>query len=270
MANEKIFKETKNGKIVEHPGIEPLYLASKETKDPEIFTFVEALFWSSGLKDHSEIMVLLLPDSEGLKSYREHAKKHIKTFGDLNEKLKKLEPGEKEIIECLEETAKHAEMVATDLKDLLEKQNQGRIRTLMWPSFLDHLLREAEYFLESVPSTEKGELAFTYEEIIPFWTEIMAEHAMFSAHLLDPEELDAIDQTWEATFKISEDLEAYEKTEETERLELDLRGLIHLKANLLDGVQSAEIASVLTPELVDHMRKEALYFQDLMEKAKPS
>lgn len=267
MAQEKVFKETVHGKILEVPGLTPLYLASKETTDPQIISYVETLFWTHSFKDHTEVIAALLPDKPELKEYKESALHHMEIFSDLNEKAREIDQGAKELGQILDDAEKHGEMIVNELGEILEKQEKGKIKTLMWPSFINHLIREGEYFLDQKEMISENKVEYKKSEIIPFWTEIMAEHTLFTAHLLDPEEIDPIDQVWEANFKLYEDLDTFEKKDDSERLSSDLSGLIKLKTTLLDGVQSGEIGSIIMPELAEHMRHEAIYFRDILARA---
>src|SRR5690606_8687904 len=71
----------------------------------------------------------------------------------------------------------------------------GRIAGFNLPLLVDHIRREAEYFIMTLTRINKGiddpiEAEIVRENI--FWLRIMADHSRFIRHLLDPSERNLI------------------------------------------------------------------------------
>lgn len=264
----KVFKEADGGKVLKIlVGHEPIYLASEDTNNPTVISWVELMFWSHGLHEHSLIIKTLLPcDDEKLKKYRENAEHHEKVFKEISEKTKKTDFDDMEgINKLLEETAKHTEMVAKDLNEMIEKQSDGKIRTLMYTSFMEHLVQEADYFIKRKDELVDQNPSFEVNEIKDFWADIMSDHSVFVGNMLDPYEVEMADEALEMGSKFL----TYEEEIESdpEQMLSDLDEFINLKKELYDGIESAEISSIIIPELAEHMLKEAIMFRDMLSRA---
>lgn len=76
-------------------------------------------------------------------------------------------------------------------QEVLLKIILGRIQGFNLPLLVDHIRREAEYFITTLTRLNKGidepiEASIVRENI--FWLRIMADHSRFIKHLLDPSE----------------------------------------------------------------------------------
>lgn len=267
--NEKVFKESPDGKILEQEiGEEKLYLASEDTVSPNILSMVELLFWSHGFKEHAEVMELLLPkDDKSLNKYRESASKHVKEFDEIHDKIKKLEiDDEQGINKMAVELAKHIKMVDDDLNDMVERQAAGEIKTLMWPSFMEHLIQEGEYFLDRKEEIIDRNLTFDSNDIIDFWSDIMSDHNVFVANLLDPYEVELAEESLElgSNFVVMDE----EAEKDIDTVLGSVEKLIKFKKELHEGVENAEVSSIILPELTVHLLGEALMFQSMLKRAK--
>lgn len=117
----------------------------------------------------------------------------------------------------------------------------------IYPSFLRHMLKEQAMFVKLA----SGQL--TVVEELKFWLEEAAEHTGLAAHLLDPSEKDL---TKEA-LALAESLELGSKNVEV-KFPTDLFAQsIKSAEEMLAGIKSAEIKSLLSPTMLEHEIRES-------------
>jgi hypothetical protein len=146
-----------------------------------------------------------------------------------------------------------------------------RLFTNNYPLLLDHILREAKFYIRSLIRLQRRKsskvLYRAVEEEI-FWNRIMAEHAKFVRGLLDPTEVKLFDTandfghrfdvlTSEAE-KIEENISLFSKvTAESLDAAKDIRDF---KRQGTQGLTDCTIRSIAYPLLGDHVVREANHY----------
>lgn len=146
------------------------------------------------------------------------------------------------------------------------------------PLLVDHIAREAEYFVRTLKKFNKGILDPIQDSIIQenvFWLKIMMEHSRFISHLLDPSERNLVKKAsqfgdnFEVLLNQARDVESmlYHKNpsypiigkmnKDSEDATMELRDF---KKAGLDMIKSCQIKSVIDPLLADHVVREAEHF----------
>ncbi|WP_419881652.1 DUF2935 domain-containing protein [Peribacillus sp. B-H-3] len=147
-----------------------------------------------------------------------------------------------------------------------------------FPLLVDHVAREAEYFMRTLKKFNKGILEPIQDAIINenvFWLRIMMEHSRFIASLLDQSERNLV----RASLKFGDDFETllnqardvesmlYHKqptypiigkmNKDSENAAAEIR---NFKAAGLELIKTCQIRNVINPLLADHVLREADHF----------
>ena len=143
------------------------------------------------------------------------------------------------------------------------------------PLLVDHIRREAIRFAVNITRLRRGQLMNPTEKLIQdevFWLRIMADHAKFILHLLDPSERKLINQshmfsdTFESYRCHAEDFDSIlEITPRpipslirfTEEALEEGRKIRDFKATATRLLTECKILSIIPPLLADHVRREA-------------
>lgn len=147
-----------------------------------------------------------------------------------------------------------------------------------FPLLVDHIAREAEYFIRTLKKFNKGILDPIQDAIISenvFWLRIMMEHSRFISSLLDQSERNLVNTArkfgddFEVLLNQARDVESmlYKKSptypiigklnQDSENATVELR---NFKQAGLDLIKSCQIRSVINPLLADHVVREADHF----------
>jgi hypothetical protein len=156
------------------------------------------------------------------------------------------------------------------------------IGTGNYPLLIDHISREAMYFLKILEKVHDGKMQYPVDSIVSenvFWLRIMGDHAKFVRGLLDPSERELIEQAdafsnefeqlqlhardldsmlW--NFRPNNDLARFEDT--VGKATIRLRDFKAAAKELLD--RCAALA-LFPPLLADHVRREADHFLEILE-----
>lgn len=143
--------------------------------------------------------------------------------------------------------------------------------TVNYPLLIDHILREARFFMNMLAALVSGENIRSPEDLInqeAFWNRIMAEHSKFIAGLLDPteetlietarmfgKEFDAL--TAEAAEATRQTVNISQITSKSRRQTMKLRDF---KTAGTEGVLQCKIKSIIIPLLGDHVLREANHY----------
>lgn len=180
------------------------------------------------------------------------------------------------------ETAREVEMInnrayqltsqlAGFKEDLLEAVRTCKMTTTLYPLLIEHILREARFFMNMQISLSKGDTMMKPEDLLNqevFWNRIMAEHSKFIAGLLDPTEEALIDSarmfgkqfdklTADAEHATKQTINMSQITENSLTATLKLRDL---KAAGTKGFLDCKIQSIIGPLLGDHVLREANHY----------
>lgn len=158
------------------------------------------------------------------------------------------------------------------LKDVLS----CKIFTANYPLLIDHILREAHFYLKMLIRIQNRMETNIAEEAIfqeTFWSRIMAEHAKFLRGLFDPTEVKLFDtaNNFGSEFdKLTQEAQELTKnlnlipevTNETLKATIDIRDF---KKQGTEGLINCKIRSTALPLLGDHVLREANHYIRLLK-----
>jgi hypothetical protein len=150
-----------------------------------------------------------------------------------------------------------------------------RIFTFNYPLLLDHILREARFYLGMLQRIQRRIIVDPTSDLIQqeiFWNRIMAEHAKFIRGLLDPTEVKLFDTahnfgkqfdalTAQAQMLLNQTSNLSALTEETRKATIGIRDF---KTQGTDGIIHCKIKSIAHPLLGDHVVREANHYLRLL------
>lgn len=151
-----------------------------------------------------------------------------------------------------------------------------------FPLLVDHISREANYFRNRLEQLNTGQLEPLPDAIIDenvFFLRIMADHAKFINHLLDPSERQLVEQAREFSHDFDQllfqakDLESMRPQSQTVPLldqfldqnKVSVTALRDFKKTARDLIQACRIKSIIHPLLADHVFREAERFLLLID-----
>lgn len=245
-------------------GAKPIYIARPGSRDPVEHSVADTLFWGDIMAEHAMFFVILMPGQE-LAGPRTEAEQFQKSFSGhlarlLNGRLDRTSYAafNRATLELLSRFIAYK-------RRMEEAQGSGRIRSLVWPSFFNHTRKEAERFARRLEQLNRGGTAYVRAEVIPFWSDKMAEHALFIAHLLDIDQ----DPLIAAAERSNRLFRALEKNPAVgrERALAAVQQIIDFKTAAARGIETGQIKSIIHPALADHVRREAIRFKDELNRA---
>lgn len=148
-----------------------------------------------------------------------------------------------------------------------------RVFTANYPLLIDHIMREAKFYLKLVKRLQNREEIDiereAYEQEV-FWNRIMAEHSKFIRGLLDPTEEELINKANNFGNEFDElTKEAIEKSLSISELTDDsleaTKEIRKFKAQGTQGLVECKIKSIIIPLLGDHTLREASHFLRLLK-----
>lgn len=154
-----------------------------------------------------------------------------------------------------------------------------------FPLLVDHVSREAFYFRKRLEQLNTGQLDALPDAIINenvFFLRIMADHAKFIGHLLDPSERKLVDQAREFSEDFDKllfqarDLDSMRPQSQTvpildqflDQNRVSVQSLRDFKKTARDLIEACRIKSIIHPLLADHVFREAerfLFIIDMFE-----
>lgn len=239
----------------------------------------EITFWLRIMKEHSLFIKLGLPcDQERL---IHEAEQFYCLFEELEKRARS--------ITCDDDFNRFICEIMTAVKHIfafkrhiLHLYIECKIRgDTNYPLLIDHISREAMYFLKLLEKIREGDVKYPVDTIVTenvFWLRIMADHAKFVRGLLDPSERELFMQAdnfsrefddlqahardlesmlWH--FKPTNDLSRFEATvmEATARIR-------DFKATARDLLENCAALAQFPPLLADHVRREAEHFLEIL------
>lgn len=147
--------------------------------------------------------------------------------------------------------------------------------TMNYPLLIDHIMREANLYLQMVQRIQNRENINIEREAMEqelFWNRIMAEHSKFIRGLLDPTENELINTANnfgnEFDQLTADSLAAMERTmplkEVTQESLKATEALRDFKAQGTQGLLECKIRSIIIPLLGDHTLREANHYLRLL------
>lgn len=148
--------------------------------------------------------------------------------------------------------------------------------TQNYPLLIDHVMREAMFYLRIVQRLQNRETVNIEREVLEqelFWNRIMAEHSKFIRGLLDPTENDLINKannfsnefdqlTAEAMAAMDKTIPVTKVTDDSLRATTAIRDF---KAQGTQGLVECKIKSIIIPLLGDHTLREANHYLRLLK-----
>ena len=150
-----------------------------------------------------------------------------------------------------------------------------------FPLLVDHTSREANYFRKRLIELNEGKLKPLADAIIKenvFFLRIMADHAKFIGHLLDPSERKLVDiarnfsNDFDQLLFQARDLDAMKPQSQTvplldqfldqNRVSVSLRDF---KKTARELIEECKIKSIIHPLLADHVYREADHFLTIID-----
>src|SRR5918994_576225 len=160
--------------------------------------WADARFGADILAEHALFFALLMPEELAAKE-RAEALEFQQRFTQLYDRIVADRRPERSEVKSFLGPLTEAVKPFIEYKSRLgEAQSSGKLRSLVWPLFFDHTRHEAERWERRFNELARGEVEFERREVVPFWTNIMDEHARFVAHLLDPDEFELIEKAFSA------------------------------------------------------------------------
>lgn len=245
-------------------GTKPIYVARKGSKDPVEHSVADTLFWGDIMMEHGLFFAMLMPGAE-LAQPRAQAEDFQKKFKAHLDTLRASTLKKDDYAAFNGKTRDLVRQFIDYKQRMHEAQASGGMHSLVWPSFFDHTRKEAERFAKRLDQLSGGDAAFARAEVLPFWSDKMAEHALFVAHLLDQDEtalIEAAEKT-SATFAQLEGGTAGASDNAMHAVE----SIIDFKTAAAKGIEAGKIKSIIPPALADHVRREAIRFKDELGRA---
>lgn len=151
-----------------------------------------------------------------------------------------------------------------------------------FPLLVDHTSREANYFRNRLVELNQGKLEPLQDAIIDenvFFLRIMADHAKFIGHLLDPSERKLVEQAREFSHDFdvllyqAKDLDSMRPQSQTNPLltqfldqnKVSVKSLRDFKQTARDLIEQCKIKSIIHPLLADHVFREAERFLEIID-----
>lgn len=169
------------------------------------------------------------------------------------------------------------EQVINFKKKIYENVLSCKMFTLNYPLLIDHILREAKFYLKNLKRLQMKEEINIGNQILSeemFWNNIMEEHAEFIRGLLDPSEenlikiADNFSKSFENLEKQGSNIHGSIKNLQTltrESLE-ETKKIKDFKTQGTVGILDCKIKSIIIPLLADHVLREANHYLRLLNK----
>jgi hypothetical protein len=243
-------------------GMKPIYVARPGSSDPVEHSVADTLFWGEQMMEHAMFFVMLMPGAE-LARPRGRAEQLQRQFTDHLSRLRRGRLSRGDYVAFNNSTLALTRTLIDYKREMEEAQDSGRMHSFVWPLFFNHTRGEAERFTRRLEQLNGGDTSYARAEVVPFWSDKMAEHSDFIAHLLDPEERVLI----EASEETSELFRGLERNPNRSGAEAAVQAIIDFKTAAGQGIRNGTIDSIINPALADHVRREALRFQDELRRA---
>ncbi len=242
----------------------------------------EIQFWSRIMKEHA--LFLSLGFTHDQKNLVAEAQHYINVFERVEEKLSKFSQNSdiQQVKAFNSEVYQHAVNIWAFKRKVLGLTLRCEIISNNYPLLVDHISREAAYFANRLKELNQGILAPRPDAIIKenvFFLRIMADHAKFIGHLLDPSERKLVDQAREFSHDFDQllfqamDLDSMRPQSETKPIlsqfldqnRVSVKSLRDFKKTARELIEACRIKSNIHPLLADHTFREAERFLEIID-----
>lgn len=254
----------------------------KEVKPYECLNINRVQFWLRIMKEHSLFMKLgfACSDTELICE----AEKFYNTFECFEKQISKIKCDEEfKIFVCKVMDA--VKEIFSFKRHVLQLLIECQIGGYNYPLLIDHISREAMYFLKLLQKIKDGDMKHPVDSIVSdnvFWLRHMADHARFIAGLLDPSERGFVEKAnafalqFEQLQLQARDLDSmlwhFCPNNNLIRFEQDVTKatlqLRDFKKAARDLISCCKVISLIPPLLADHVLREAEYFLEVLEQIK--
>ncbi|GGC76880.1 hypothetical protein GCM10007216_04230 [Thalassobacillus devorans] len=242
----------------------------------------EIRFWSRIMKEHA--LFLSLGFTYEQTQLIAEAKQFITLFERIEEKLARFNVNSdlQRVKSFNNEVYQAAVAIWGYKRKVLGLTLRCEIRSNNYPLLVDHISREAAYFANRLRDLNEGKLAPEPDTIIQenlFFLRIMADHAKFIGHLLDPSERKLVDQARDFSHDFDQlvfqaiDLDSMRPQSETVPLmdqfldqnRVSVVSLRDFKKTARELIEACRIKSNIHPLLADHTFREAERFLEIID-----
>lgn len=234
------------------------------------------------MKEHS--LFLTLGFTHDQKNLIAEAQQFIDTFERIEERLSKFSINSDlhQVQAFNQEVYQAAVAIWSFKRKVLGLTLSCEITSNNYPLLVDHISREAAYFANRLKELNAGILSPKPEAIIEenvFFLRIMADHAKFIGHLLDPSERKLVEQAREFSHDFDQllyqaiDLDSMRPHSETKPIltqfldqnRVSVASLRDFKKTARDLIEECRIKSNIHPLLADHTFREAERFLEIID-----
>jgi Domain of unknown function (DUF2935) len=242
----------------------------------------EIRFWSRIMKEHA--LFLSLGFTHEQTQLIAEAQQFMDLFERIEEKLARFNANSdiRQIQAFNSEVYQAAVAIWGYKRKVLGLTLRCEIRTNNFPLLVDHVSREAAYFANRLKDLNEGRLSPQQDTIIQenlFFLKIMADHAKFIGHLLDPSERKLVEQAKEFSHDFDQlvfqavDLDSMRPQSETvpmldqflDQNRVSVASLRDFKKTARDLIEACRIKSNIHPLLADHTFREAERFLEIID-----
>lgn len=242
---------------------------------PAISVNLEELrFWLSIMQEHALFIKAGLPANR--RDAIKEAEEFYRCFGALLAKADSIN-SDKKFAELVRQSKNKVEEFYRFKRRLLQLALRGELGGSLYPSLLDHMSREAEYFLRLLESMNdcKAFRLWPKTKEMNFWIRLMSDHSDFIRQMLDPSEVILIETTdgfegeFDGLFRQSIDFSsmlrgASGSVPSFNRFLQDTRvatiRLRDFKRALHTMLEEKRVLGLMSPLFADHVRREADHF----------
>ncbi len=242
----------------------------------------EIRFWSRIMKEHA--LFLSLGFTYEQSQLIDEARQFISLFERIEEKLARFTVNSdlRQVQAFNSEVYQAAASIWGYKRKVLGLTLNCQIRHNNFPLLVDHISREAAYFANHLKELNEGKLVPEPNTVIQenvFFLKIMADHAKFIGHLLDPSERKLVEQAREFSHDFDQlmfqavDLDSMRPQSETKPLlsqflsqnKVSVASLRDFKKTARDLIEACRIKSNIHPLLADHTFREAERFLEIID-----
>jgi Domain of unknown function (DUF2935) len=242
----------------------------------------EIRFWSRIMKEHA--LFLSLGFTYEQQQLIDEARQFIALFERIEEKLSRFTVNSdlRQVQAFNTEVYQAAASIWAYKRKVLGLTLRCQIRSNNYPLLVDHISREAAYFANRLKELNEGKLVPAPDDVIEenvFFLKIMADHAKFIGHLLDPSERKLVDQAREFSHDFDQllfqaiDLDSMRPQSETKPIlsqfldqnRVSVVSLRDFKKTARELIEACKIKSNIHPLLADHTFREAERFLQIID-----
>ncbi len=231
----------------------------------------EMKYWLMIMKDHTVFIKAGLPAE--CVEFRDEAKEFAKAFSSLQSKLDKLK-NPKQCETFHQETCQVMEAFYQYKRNLLSLRITGKLGGSHFPSFLEHLAREANYFLQLLNLPNKENMLHTCSQTqeVVTWLRFMADHTRLIGQYIDPAERQ-MQKEARGFAELFDDLclegrdfaamlychkgEMKAFSRFLQDVRSDVQRFCDFNKMAKELIDECRLLTIMTPQLADHLRREA-------------